>query len=238
MLASQTSRVGGLNGNLAIFRSACTNCLSHPLTKGPAALGLSILHGLLTPTGTVPLPAVSTVETAKVFLEASRRSKEIDSAVSTEQDAPPQGKKKSSSGESRASDEEEQPVFRKPRLNDDHVIGSQVEGNATVEVSMGSDITESAAQKDQRHGQASSNAVIGKSEHIEKKKMQPIIQSRISVSEVANSSSNSKLATNSSSSSSSSSRVEQSAVVDGDGEYDSDDELKLPDIDIDADPDT
>ncbi len=177
------------------------------------------------------------METAKVFLEASRRSTEIDSAVSTEQDAPPQGKKKSSSGESRASDEEEQPVFRKPRLNDDHVIGSQVEGNATVEVSMGSDITESAAQKDQRRGQASSNAVIGKSEHIEKKKkMQPIIQSRISVSEVANSSSNSKLATNSSSSSSS--RLEQSAVVDGDGEYDSDDELKLPDIDIDADPDT
>ena len=238
MLASQSSRAGGLNGNLAIFRSACTNCLSHPLTKSQAVLGLSILHALLTPTGAVPLPAVSTVETARVFLEASRRSTEIDSSISMEKTS-----KRAASDDDNGNHEEEHPALRKQRLDDnevgsdeesrmvpqnDEVVASVAAGYAHT--SMEVESVEIAVQKDQA---ATNHAPIQQVEHTDKKKMQPIIRSSISVSEVSNSNSNSNSkGTSSSSSSSSSSRLEQVRP------NDSDDDMELPEIDIDADPDT
>eukprot|EP01036_Dinobryon_divergens_P023529 gene23530-31882_t len=218
VLASQSSRAGGLNGNLAIFRSACTNCLSHPLTKGQAVLGLSILHALLTPTGAVPLPAVSTVETARVFLEASRRSTEIDSSISMELGTVQN--KRASSDDDTGTLEEDRPALRKQRLDDNEIgldeesrMVSQDEGDAAAgdaHASIGVDSAEEVAvQKDQT---ASNQASTQQLEHTDKKKMQPIIRSRIPVSE--------------------------NAVVSGGRPSDSDDDMELPDIDIDADPDT
>jgi hypothetical protein len=75
LLASQSSKLGLLDGNMTVLIKACENCQLHPITRGQASRTLLTLHALLSPSAAVPLPAVPIADHVKVYLETTVRIK-------------------------------------------------------------------------------------------------------------------------------------------------------------------
>lgn len=80
LLVSQCSRLGVLDGNMAVLVAACRMCGTSPqtTTRDQAARSLLVMHSMLSPTAIVPFPAISAAETARGYLEECNRRAKMD----------------------------------------------------------------------------------------------------------------------------------------------------------------